>query len=283
MWAFWGWLPWCLMASFIHSFIHSSTDIDCKCAYHVVKSVKMCVGDAFEWGGSIHWGSECKGPSSMHLLPYSQKRPEDHRDVSRSPYLDRSWRIQWSCQNIARSMSDLSGSSPQKQDSRLQTCRLHLKCLGLKDEIIEGTARETKPDAIVTSSSPTEHTHTACSDVIHSCLLPHTGRATLTPPNPGTRSFLPAQTCVESFSLYSSVKEVGDSVCTLPGFSGERRHSIKTQSYSLLRGRVRSGVGWELPLLYTLVGSCTLLMEVLTIRLLKCVLDSRINSAPSST
>lgn len=137
------------------------------------------------------------------LLPYSKKSRKGHRDAFPWPYLDRSWRIQWSCQNIARSVLGLSGSSPRKQGSRLQTCRRHLKCLGLKDEIIEGAARETKSQATVTGSSSTEHTHThtGCSDAVHCCLLPHTQIATLTPSNPATLSFLPVQTGTESLLL----------------------------------------------------------------------------------
>lgn len=180
---------------------------------------------------SIHWGSECQSPSSMPQLPYSQKSPEDHGDASQSPYLDRFWRIQWSCQNIARSVLGLSGSSPQKQGSRLQTCRLHLKCLGLKGEIIEGTTGETKSEATMTSSSPTEHTHIAQPAVILFIIAYYAALGTtLTHSIPVTLIFLPALTCVESFYLFSSVKEVGESIYTLQGFSGKWKQSIKMHS-----------------------------------------------------
>lgn len=174
--------------------------------------------------GSIHWESECQGPSSMSPLPYSQRSSEDHGDASWYLYLDRSWRIQWNCQNIARSMLGLAGSSPQIQCSRLQTCRLHLKCLGLKDEITERTAEKLNQE----QPWPPLHrlnTHTACSAVVYN-FLPHcTWRAPLTPPNTGLLSFLPAQIGVEYFFLLSPVKEVG--------FSGKWRQIFKTHQHQL--------------------------------------------------
>lgn len=139
---------------------------------------------------------------SNALLPYSKKSRKGHRNAFSWPYLDRFWRIQWSCQNIARSVLGLSGSSPQRQGSRLQTCRLHLKCLGLKDEITEGaTGKLSHKQQWQVLHPLNTHTHTGYSDAVHSCLLPHTQKATLTPSNPATLSFLPVQTGAESLLL----------------------------------------------------------------------------------
>ena len=124
-WAFIGWLPR------HHLFIPSSA---AKCAYQVVKGMEVGLEVLLD-----------QGPSPVPPSPCSKRRsPEDRGDVSQRPHLGRCGRTLSSCQSTARSASGLSGSSPQRQGSRLRTCRFHSKYPDLKGKIIGGSAGETR-------------------------------------------------------------------------------------------------------------------------------------------
>lgn len=126
-----------------------------------------------------------QGPSPVPPSPCSQRRsPEDRGDASQQPHLGRCGRTLSSCQSTARSASGLSGSSPQRQGSRLRTCRFHSKYPGLKGKIIGGSAGETRsvfPRGTRVHTRTHTRVPTACSDAAHDCCLhPHSSS-----PSPG--------------------------------------------------------------------------------------------------